>query len=225
MTRALLATLWQGDSAFPSGGFAFSNGVEGAAMLAGPIDAERLGALLVSTMSHRWATSDRLALLHAHRAEDLGRLVEIDHALEAATPAEPLRLGSRRNGGAFLTSHERIGSRGAAAFRAEVVGGRSPGHLAVAQGWIWRRLGLDEAAAVGTGAYGCAAALVAAAVRLGAVGAIEAQRILAGTLDAIADLVDQPLDPNAALVFQSFAPWLEIATIRHARSDQRLFSN
>ena len=27
--RALLAALWQSDAAFPSGGFAFSNGVEG----------------------------------------------------------------------------------------------------------------------------------------------------------------------------------------------------
>ena len=224
-TSTLLAALWQSDTAFPNGAFAFSNGVEGGAALDPPLDPGKLDRLLASTLIHRWSRTDRIALLHAFGARDVARLVVIDQRLEVATPVEPLRIGSRRNGSAFLTAHGRLGTPGAAAFRAEIAAGRALGHLAVAQGWVWARCGLDRRSAAAASAYGSAAAMVNAAVRLGAVGAIAAQGVLSRALPLIARLVDAPFDPDADMVLSSMTPWLDLASIRQARAGTRLFSN
>ena len=224
-TSTLLAALWQSDTAFPNGAFAFSNGIEGAAALDPPLDGGKLDTLLASTLIHRWSRTDRLALLHSLHAPDVERLVAVDLGLEAATPLETLRTGSRRNGSAFLTAHGRLGTPGAAVFRAEIAAGRAFGHLAVAQGWVWARCGLDERSAVAASAYGSAVAMVNAAVRLGTVGAIVAQGALARALPLIADLVDVPFDPEAEMVLSSMTPWLDVASIRQARARTRLFAN
>ena len=223
-TSTLLATLWQSDTAFPNGAFAFSNGLEGAAMLDPPLDSAKLDVLLASTLIHRWNCMDRPALLHAFQARKVERLVAVDQALEAATPVESMRIGSRRNGTAFLTAHGRLDTPGAASFRAEIADGRAFGHLAVAQGWVWARCGLDERSAVAASAYGSAAAMVNAAVRLGAVGAIAAQGALSRALPLIAKLVDRPFDAEADMVLSSMTPWLDVASIRQARAGTRLFS-
>lgn len=221
--HALLATLWQSDSAFPSGGFAFSNGLEGAAALDPPLDRAKLAAILSATLRFRWTTADRPALLHAFHACDLARVGAIDRAFEAATVPEPFRTGSRRNGAALLISHARLGTAGAAEYRAAIAADRALGHLPVVQGWLWRRCGLDAASAVAASAYTVAAGLVNAAVRLGSVGAIEAQRALSDALGQVD--VGAEFDPNAALHFASMTPRLDIAAIRHSRSDLRLFSS
>jgi len=223
---ALLATLWQGDSAFPSGGFAFSNGLEGAAALDAPLDRGKLEVLLATTLRHRWATADRLAVIRAFRAADLVQIGVLDRALEAATLSEPLRTGSRRNGAAFLLSHGRLGTEGAVAFRSAIAAGAALGHLPVAQGWIWRRCGLDEASAVAASGYTVAAGLVNAAVRLGSVGAIDAQGALLASLRVIAECATDDLDDlSVPPTFSSMTPWLDVAAIRQARSNLRLFSN
>jgi urease accessory protein len=222
--RALVAALWQSDAAFPSGGFAFSGGVEAAAA-AGPLDAARLGALMETALTRRWALSERPALWHALQAADLDALAEIDAALEAATLCEPFRVGSRRNGRAFLTAHRRLGTPGAQDLEAAIRQGRLHGHLAAAQGWIWRALGLGRAEAAAASAYLVAAGMANAAVRLGALGALESQRALADALPCIEDLAAAPFDAEAPLALSSAALWLDVVTARHARAHLRLFAN
>jgi urease accessory protein len=221
---SLLATIWQADAAFPSGAFAFSNGIEGAAALGETLDGASLAALLAAALHHRWATAERVALLRAFRAAgDLTRMAEVDRAYDAATLAEPLRHGSRRNGAAFLTAHGRIGTKGAAAYRAEIAAGRGLGHLAVAQGLIWRACGLDERSAVVASGYVTASGLLNAAVRLGNIGAVAAQAVLVDAFPVIAQLASGDLDDDAEIA--SMTPWLDIAVTRHSRADLRLFVN
>ena len=74
-----------------------------------------------------------------------------------------------------------------------------------------------------TSGYGVASGVIAAAVRLGAIGALEGQKMLRGCLPLIDDLVAQPVPEDADL--SSFVPFLEIAAARHARADLRLFAN
>lgn len=224
----LLATLWQSDSAFPNGAFAFSNGIEGLAELGERLDRDRLATTLASTLIHRWAGMDAIAVLLAFvAADDLAGLAGIDRRLEAATLPAPQRSGSRRNGLAFLTSHARIGTAGAGALKAEVEARRLLGHLPVMQGALWRRCGLDETSALAASAYGTASTMASAAVRLGLVGAVEAQRALAATLPVIAGRIEE-IRARAPLTLDDFAsmsPLLDIATMRHATSEVRLFSN
>jgi urease accessory protein len=221
---ALLLALQHGDSAFPSGGFAFSNGIEGAAAIGIDLGAEPLTALVAALMTHRWATSDRVALARAHRAgEHIERLAIIDSELEATTLAEGLRLGSRRNGAALLAAHTRLATPGAQIFRDAVKAGSLRGHLAVAQGFLWRAVGMSETDAVSLGAYQTASGLIAAAVRLGRVGAIEAQSVLARVLAVAGPLALAPVADGQPLA--SFTPLIDVAAMRHAQSDLKLFAN
>ena len=99
----LLTILQHADSAFPSGSFAFSNGIEGLAAMNAPLDRSGLHDVVAMVLRHRWATSDRIAVALTHRARgDFDEIAEVDHSVEAATLAEPLRSGSKRNGNALL---------------------------------------------------------------------------------------------------------------------------
>ena len=71
--------------------------------------------------------------------------------------------------------------------------------------------------------YTMAAGLVTAAVRLGRIGAIDAQAALASALAVMTELAQAPVAPDTAI--SSFMPWLDSAVARHARASLRLFVN
>ncbi|PSJ65183.1 urease accessory protein UreF [Kumtagia ephedrae] len=220
----LLVALQHGDSQFPSGGFAFSQGLEASSQLAERLGAFDFAGFMRAQIRHRWAEADRVALVRAHRLRgDLARLAALDREVEASTLVEGLRAGSRRNGAALLTTHARIGTPGAAAYRAMLRDGAAPGHLAVVQGLLWQALGLDEATAVAISGYQAAASLATAAVRLGLVGAIEAQAELARMLPLIETGSAAPVADDEPI--RSFIPLAEIAVALHGAAGQRLFSN
>jgi urease accessory protein len=220
----LLTILQHADSAFPSGSFAFSNGIEGLAAMDAPLDRSGLHDVVTMMLRHRWATSDRVAVALAHRAgDDFGKLAEIDQAVEAATLAEPLRSGSKRNGNALLAAHIRMQTRGAADLRFQIEAGNAHGHLPLVQGFVWRARGVSETNAILVSGYSTASGLIAAAVRLGRIGAVEAQGVLAALLSAIADLASSGVPPDAEI--ESFMPWVDIAASRQARAHLRLFAS
>ncbi len=220
---ATLHALWQADSGFPSGSFAFSGGLEAFFAAAPQADGTTLAALLRDTLAQRWANSERVTLAAAYRAgTDLDAIARADAALEAATLVQPLRDGSRRNGAAFLAAHDRLGTQGVARLRAACRSGICLGHLAAMQGAVFAALGMDLATAIAAAGYAGAAAMVTAVVRLGRVGAIEGQRALASVLPLLADLA-AAAPPHGALP-EGFLPMLDIAAARHARSALRLFA-
>lgn len=67
------------------------------------------------------------------------------------------------------------------------------------------------------------ASLVTAAVRLGIVGAIEAQTVMTTALGIVAEVSDDLVVDDQPL--RSFTPMAEIAVALHGTSGQRLFSN
>jgi urease accessory protein len=221
---SILQAIWQADGAFPSGSFAFSYGIEGVLALRPEPDQAELAELTETILRQRWLTCDRIALVKAFRAAgDLDMIADVDRDVEASTFGGTLRDGSRRNGGSFLASHARLGDATALRLRAAVREGTCLGHMAVMQGAVWQAMGLDETLAQLASAYGVASGVTAAAVRLGAIGALEGQKILRGCLPLIDTLVAQPVRRDAEL--SSFIPFLEIAAARHARADLRLFAN
>ena len=221
---SILQAIWQADGAFPSGSFAFSWGVEGAIALRPELDQATLAELTATIIRQRWLTSDRVALIQAFRAAgDLDVIAKIDRNVEASTFGSIMRDGSRRNGGSFLTSHARLGDAMALRLRGAVRSGICLGHIAVMQGAVWQAMGLSELLAQLASAYGAASGVTSAAVRLGAIGALDGQKILRGCLPLIDSLVADPVPDDAQL--SSFIPFLEIAAARHARADLRLFAN
>jgi urease accessory protein len=220
---ALLTILQHADSAFPSGSFAFSNGIEGLAAINAPLDRSGLRDIVAMVLQHRWATSDRVAVMRAHRAgENFDELAVLDQAVEAATLSEPLRSGSKRNGNALLAAHTRLGTTGAGELRAQVTAEKLHGHLPVVQGFLWRAHGMGETDAATVSGYTTASGLIAAAVRLGRIGAVEAQAVLAALLPTIAAL-STPVAPDARI--ESFLPWVDAAASRQAHAHLRLFAS
>jgi urease accessory protein len=220
----ILQAIWQADGAFPSGSFAFSYGVEGVVALRSKLDGAALAELTVTIIRQRWMTCDRVALVRAFRAAgNLDAIADIDRDVEASTFGSTIREGSRRNGGSFLASHARLGEATAVRLRQAVASGVCLGHIAVMQGVVWQAMGLDEKLAQIAAVYSAASGAVTAAVRLGAIGALEGQKVLRGCLPLIDTLVAEPVPEDSEL--SSFIPFLEIAAARHARADLRLFVN
>jgi urease accessory protein len=220
----LLRAIWQADSAFPSGAFAFSGGLEGLAAQGLQEGHEALASLMRDLLRHRWASADRVALARAYRAGgDISRIAAADDALESAILVAPLREGSRRNGAAMLAAHARIGQPVAQQLQRARTQAVLHGHLPVVQGAIFQALGITEGAAIAAAGYAAIAALATASVRLGRVGAIEAQAAIAVTLPVLAGLAENPPSDDAPI--EGFLPLLDSAAARHARAGVRLFAN
>ena len=101
--RALLSLLQVSDSAFPTGAFAHSLGLEAfyeAGELAGPEDLERAVGLHLDAA----ATSDCVALRASYAAASIEKLTRIDRLLSATKLTRELRTASGTTGRRFLAS-------------------------------------------------------------------------------------------------------------------------
>jgi urease accessory protein len=227
MPDHLLAALHLGDSAFPSGAFAFSWGLEGLAA-DGLVAAEAdLAAVVEEVLVNRWRSFDRVVLRRVYAMGGVGRsiddLVALDLEVETATWAAPLRAGSRRAGRALLNVHEKLGSAEARSYRLRIAADQRLGHLAVAQGIAWRGAGLPLEAAEAVGAWTAISSITSAAIRLGLVGHLSAQAVLRHARAVAAGILAETPDRDAPL--SAFTPLLDIAQMRHQERDVRLFAN
>ncbi|GAB4064279.1 urease accessory UreF family protein [Ancylobacter sonchi] len=222
---ALLLALRFGDTAFPSGGFAFSQGLEGLGAVSGARpDTDAIAGFLTEQVRHRWGSAERVTLVQCHRGDgDLDAIAALDHDLDLSSFSEPLRLGARRNGAALLATHLRLGTPGAAAYRARVADGAAPGTLDAVQGLLWRASGLDEASAALLAGYQLVTGGLTAATRLGLIGALGAQQAMPALLATVAAVCAEPVASDAEPV--GFSPFSDIAAARQARLPLRLFSN
>lgn len=187
----------------------------------GPLD---LDGFLGAQLRHRWHGFDRVALIRAHQlAGDLAAPARLDAEVEASSSSERMREGSRRNGTALLTTHARLGTAGAAAYRTAIRVGEAHGHLPVVQGLVWSALGLDRPTVARISGYTTVMGILNAAVRLALCGAIEAQARVAASLALIESLADDPVADDQPLA--AFLPQVDIAVAHGAAADLRLFSN
>lgn len=221
---ALLRTLQHGDSFFPSGAVAFSYGLETLCADGHVTTAAEVERFLWGQLRGRWAPCDRGVLVAAFRAgDDLEGVQRADALQEAVTLPRELREGSWRAGAALLRVHAELGTRNATAFQERVSAGRSPGHLPAVQGLVWRGVMLGEEQAGAAGAHGLCVALLGAALRLGVIGHVGAQRLLTGLRPALVDLLATP--PPALDDVHGFAPLAEVAVMRHESQMSRLFAS
>jgi urease accessory protein len=219
----LLTALQYGDGQFPSGGFAFSWGLE-SLVADGKLTGTEFAGFLAGQLQHRWAPCDRVIIAHAHAAwNDLSGLLQLDDLTDALLTVEPLRTGSMRAGAALLGTHLRLGTPGTKPLKDAIDRGQAAGHLTVVQGLTLAGIGFDRVATLSVCAYGMAQSFCTAAIRLGLIGHLDAQR----TLSAIRPFLGQLMaDPMPSLDdIHSFTPVADIAAMRHIDRKQRLFSN
>ena len=204
------------DSAFPAGGFAHSGGLEASLALGVAGD---IAAFVEQALWQAGCSALPLARA-AHAAPD--DLEALDALAEATLVSHVARRASRAQGRAFIAGCARAFPE-TAALEGRVRDGSLFGHLAPLQGAVCRTLGasLDDAAALVL--HTTARGLLSAAVRLGALGPLEAQSIhrrLGASLEAVRAAPGVGLDDLAQTM-----PLADLAGALHDGLYSRLFQS
>jgi urease accessory protein len=218
----LMQMMQHADSFFPSGAVAFSWGLETLHGEGAVRDAREVESFLLGQLCYRWATCERVVLSQVFAAmPDLDNVQRIDAAAEALALPREGREGARRAGATMLRIHAQLDTAFARAYRERVQAGAAFGHLAVVQGLVWHACGLSIEAALASAAHGLCTGVLGAAMRLGVLGYVDAQRILQRARETIAGFA--ALQPDAQAC--TFVPAAEIAMLRHEVQHARLFVN
>ena len=222
----LLAVLQLADGLFPAGGFAHSFGLETYAQDGRVTDREGLEAFVVTHLEGAAGPADAVAVAGAVRAAveaDQAAWLQIDDRLEAMKTVPEFRAASRQMGRqtARVASAVRHDPFMATLARA-VEDGLTPGHHAAVFGAALGRQGVGPEAAAAAFLYSTAALLVGAGLRLIAVGQLEGQKVLAAVLPRVARLAATAAATPLGEMW-SFTPALELAGLRHAGLEMRLF--
>ena len=230
---SLVSLLQLSDSAFPSGRYTLSYGLEALALSGHlvPSETPRLTALLGDGIRFGAAPSDGLALACAHRAAgsgggvDLDLIGRVDERLTAVKLPREAREASIRTGRAVLaTAPVAIGGAALHDYDLRVKAGRSPGNHAVVVGLLSAALGVPRLDAVVGELYAFASSWVAAAVRLGLVDHRGAQAVLHRARPVIAAAAPEVVDRDMGQI-SSCTPLLDVMAMRHEDAELRLFAS
>jgi urease accessory protein len=226
MTEAWLAVLQFADGLFPAGGFAHSFGLETYAQEGGVRDRPGLEAFIAAHLEGSAGPCDAVAAAVAARlavAGDVVAWVALDERLEAMKAVPETRAASRQMGRQTLRVAIALGGDAVLADLGRAVDdGLAPGHHAAVFGAALGRAGAEPGAVAAAYLHSTAALLVGAGLRLIALGQVDGQRVLAAMRPRIARLAAAAATATAADMW-SFNPGLELAGIRHAVLDSRLF--
>lgn len=208
------------DSAFPAGGFAHSAGLEAAVQLGDVADAGAVERFAVAVV---WqAGVGALPFVRAaHR--DPRDAAALDRRCEATLVSHVARRASRTQGRAWLATFLAAFPRGAETL-APLRAREAPGHLAVAFGASLHVADVTPREAEAVFLHCALRGVLSAAVRLGKVGALEAQWIQAGLTGELERVLAACADLGVDDVAQ-VAPTIEIAGALHDRLYSRLFQS
>jgi len=214
------------DGLFPAGAYAHSFGLEASVQFGDVRDAAGVEAFLRAYLEGCAGPTDAAAAVCARRAaasEDLASCVALDGMLDAMKAPSELREASRQMGRQTLRAATHLPCHPLLERFADFVAAESsPGHHPIVFGMIGGVLNWDALEMTGAYLYSTSTALVGAALRLLPLGQLAGQRILWNLRPLIAALADEAQGKQESDLW-SFAPALEIASMRHALLDARLF--
>jgi len=216
------------DSAFPSGAYTLSHGLESlvqSKQIASAKDVETFVRLL---LCNKVGGTDLVALAHAYAASAAGdsdALAEIDALLFAQTAIEKTRVAQRQSGRALLmVASKTWPHRDLVHLCDQAAKGEINCLHPVVFAAVARAAGLERESALAAFVHGFVSGLLGAAIRLGAIGHLQAQQIR----QAVSD--DMSAACQAAMVtpldeMWSCTPAIDIAQMRQTKLSRRLFAS
>ena len=224
-TLSLLTGLRFVDSFFPSGGYAFSSGLEAAVQGGAIRNAEELSNYVVEMLTTGMGERDAVAVGLAHDSFVSGLLeiaLRADHELNAMKLGRESRAASRQMGRQVIRVAAERNDRHLLIddYLAAVEAEQTPGHMAVSLGLTLAAAGWSKEATIASFLYQAAAGFVAAAMKLMPIGQREGQRLLEGWIEVIEHVTQQAAHQQA---MRSWSPVQDIYAMRHSRLESRLF--
>jgi urease accessory protein len=213
------------DSAFPSGAFSHSFGLETAILERGLAGAAGVRAWIGDYLEHSLATLDGRAFVLGMRGS--ASVDELDAVLAAAVFARDVRAANRRLARATLEAYLAMGITGDAimAYRAAILAGAASGQHALACMLGYRAIGAPIEDAVCGYLSSAAAALAAVAVRAVPLGQRDVGALLWSLRAPIADFTRRACAAETLDDLTASALVCEIDAMRHASLDARLFAS
>ena len=224
-TMSLLKGLRFVDSFFPSGGYAFSSGLEAAVQGGAVRNADELSRYVVESLATGIGEREAVAVGLAHDA-CVSRLIDgafnADRELEAMKLGQESRAASRQMGRQVirLAANQQPRHPLIDDYHAAVEAERTPGHLAVCVGLTLAAAGWSKEDTIAAFLYQTATGFVAAAMKLMPIGQREGQRLLESWIEIIERVSRQAAQRR---VLRSWSPVQDIYAMRHSRLESRLF--
>ncbi|MGC9268587.1 urease accessory protein UreF [Acidiphilium sp.] len=215
MAEALLHLLTWLSPAFPTGGFAYSHGLEFAVEAGDVRDAAGLAAWLADVLRYGAGRNDAVLLRHAYHARDLA---EIAAFAAACAPSRELAAETINQGAAFVAAAKPWMPASLAAIFAAI----GPVAYPVAVGALAGATGIDEAAVSIAYLHGWTANLVSAGVRLIPLGQNAGLAVQAGLEAVIGEMVAATRGASLETI-ASACIGAEMASMRHETQYTRLF--
>ncbi len=216
------------DSFFPSGAYTLSHGLESLVQAKKITTADDVETFVRLLLCNKVGSTDLVALSYAYRASaqmDLVAVTDIDARLFAQTPIEKTRIAQRQSGRALLRvasktwPHAHLDQLGTQTAKGEINCLHPVVFAVVAQ-----VAGLDQHAALVAFVHGFVTGLLGAAIRLGAIGHLQAQQIRQALNGDMARVCDEA--PGILLdEMWSCTPLIDLAQMRQAKLSRRLFAS
>ncbi|MBC2933078.1 urease accessory protein UreF [Nocardioides sp. zg-1228] len=223
----LLVSLQLSDSAFPSGFYTMSHGLEGFSQ-ARAVDQDGLEGLLRGLLLHSVGPGDATALARAHEAVaqgDWARVRHVDRLLFAAKLNAELRRVTVRSGHQVTdVAVAAIGGPLLEEWQRALAAKETPGCQPVATAVAYAAAGVPAAQAVASDLSAFAVSFLGAALRLGLTEYKHLQVVLHALGPVIEQVCAEAIDRDLADM-GGCAPMTDVMSARHEHSDARLFAS
>jgi urease accessory protein len=212
--------IWQlADSAFPSGGFAHSGGLEAA---------WQHGVVSDSASLARWLNASMQQIIRGilplveRAGSDQAAMVEIDRGCDLFLNNHVANRASRAQGRAFVATAAGVFDRESLGQLLQSVRSQqTPGHFPVVFGAVCRQIGIEPNRAARLFAFMFLRSQISVAVRLGIIGPLEGQRLQAQWAGASHETIEGIADPAPVQI----SPVMDLIQGTQDRLYSRLFQS